>query len=297
MTAPWETGLSAWVFDFAIMRSLHGIKSHSGTRWIKPAVNTDGFLYADIHQHLLDPLCWKINLLCLFSKLLSAVKVGLHTKKKPFKKANRTGREEAGDWTVTSDCFSVWILTLGWSRNWNHCLFLCSCPLWSNLKSFLPSSPLLSLPSALFLSLSSLLSSIHLSFSSLSLLFLSHFFSSHHLLSFLPFPHCSLSILLSPILPSIPPPLCRYKKTQETLSQAGQKTTAALSTMGTVISKRLVDMRYDAAEPKWPTLWLQEQMSRVDSVETERSQTNPEHHTTALYLFWVKQKELWTLNR
>ncbi|KAF7655998.1 hypothetical protein LDENG_00047430 [Lucifuga dentata] len=34
-----------------------------------------------------------------------------------------------------------------------------------------------------------------------------------------------------------------YKKTQETLSQAGQKTTAALSTMGTVINKRLGDMR------------------------------------------------------
>lgn len=184
------------------------------------------------------------------------------TQRKNHLKKQTTGREEAGDWTVTSDCFSVWILTLGWSRNWNHCLFLCSCPLWSNLKSFLPSLLSSSLPSIcpVFLSLSSLLSSIHLSFSfssPLSLLFLSHFFSSHHLLSFLPFPHCSLSILLSPILPSIPPPLCRYKKTQETLSQAGQKTTAALSTMGTVISKRLVDMRYDAAEPKWPTLWLQ----------------------------------------
>ncbi|KAG8003026.1 Tumor protein D54, partial [Nibea albiflora] len=37
-----------------------------------------------------------------------------------------------------------------------------------------------------------------------------------------------------------------YKKTQETLSQAGQKTSAALTTVGTVISKRLGDMRYDA---------------------------------------------------
>ncbi|KAG8567123.1 hypothetical protein GDO81_013512 [Engystomops pustulosus] len=34
-----------------------------------------------------------------------------------------------------------------------------------------------------------------------------------------------------------------YKKTQETLSTAGQKTTAALSTMGTAISRRLGDMR------------------------------------------------------
>ncbi|XP_074537141.1 tpd52 like 2b isoform X2 [Halichoeres trimaculatus] len=34
-----------------------------------------------------------------------------------------------------------------------------------------------------------------------------------------------------------------YKKTQETLTQAGQKTTAALSTVGTAISRRLGDMR------------------------------------------------------
>ncbi|XP_034732571.1 tpd52 like 2b isoform X2 [Etheostoma cragini] len=37
--------------------------------------------------------------------------------------------------------------------------------------------------------------------------------------------------------------LVLYKKTQETLSQAGQKTSAALTTVGTVISKRLGDMR------------------------------------------------------
>ncbi|XP_037833045.1 tpd52 like 2b isoform X10 [Kryptolebias marmoratus] len=36
-----------------------------------------------------------------------------------------------------------------------------------------------------------------------------------------------------------------YKKTQETLSQAGQKTSAALNTMSTAISKRLGDMRVD----------------------------------------------------
>ncbi|XP_010631687.1 tumor protein D54 isoform X6 [Fukomys damarensis] len=37
-----------------------------------------------------------------------------------------------------------------------------------------------------------------------------------------------------------------YKKTQETLSQAGQKTSAALSTMGSAISKKLGDMRNSA---------------------------------------------------
>ncbi|KAJ4934467.1 hypothetical protein JOQ06_007261 [Pogonophryne albipinna] len=37
-----------------------------------------------------------------------------------------------------------------------------------------------------------------------------------------------------------------YKKTQETLSQAGQKTSAALSTVGTVLSRRLGDMRNSA---------------------------------------------------
>ncbi|XP_063815261.1 tumor protein D54 isoform X14 [Pseudophryne corroboree] len=34
-----------------------------------------------------------------------------------------------------------------------------------------------------------------------------------------------------------------YKKTQETLSSAGQKTSAALSNVGTAISRRLGDMR------------------------------------------------------
>ncbi|XP_059188347.1 tpd52 like 2b isoform X4 [Centropristis striata] len=37
-----------------------------------------------------------------------------------------------------------------------------------------------------------------------------------------------------------------YKKTQETLSQAGQKTSAAFTTVGTVLSKRLGDMRNSA---------------------------------------------------
>ncbi|KAG7261770.1 hypothetical protein CRUP_030842 [Coryphaenoides rupestris] len=35
----------------------------------------------------------------------------------------------------------------------------------------------------------------------------------------------------------------RYKKTQETLSQASVKTTAALSTMGSALSRKLGDMR------------------------------------------------------
>ncbi|GAA6111004.1 tpd52 like 2b isoform X1 [Tachysurus ichikawai] len=34
-----------------------------------------------------------------------------------------------------------------------------------------------------------------------------------------------------------------YKKTQETLSQAGQKTSAAFSTVGSAISRKLGDMR------------------------------------------------------
>ncbi|XP_030895460.1 tumor protein D54 [Leptonychotes weddellii] len=45
-----------------------------------------------------------------------------------------------------------------------------------------------------------------------------------------------------------------YKKTQETLSQAGQKTSAALSTMGSAISRKLGDMRWDAiAAALWDT--------------------------------------------
>ncbi|XP_076973674.1 tumor protein D54 isoform X6 [Tamandua tetradactyla] len=37
-----------------------------------------------------------------------------------------------------------------------------------------------------------------------------------------------------------------YKKTQETLTQAGQKTSAALSTVGSAISRKLGDMRNSA---------------------------------------------------
>ncbi|XP_061621347.1 uncharacterized protein LOC133473810 isoform X6 [Phyllopteryx taeniolatus] len=35
-----------------------------------------------------------------------------------------------------------------------------------------------------------------------------------------------------------------YKKTQETLSQAGQKTSAAFTTMSSAISRKLGDMRW-----------------------------------------------------
>ncbi|XP_064248084.1 tumor protein D54 isoform X10 [Passer domesticus] len=42
-----------------------------------------------------------------------------------------------------------------------------------------------------------------------------------------------------------------YKKTQETLSQAGQKTSAALSNVGSVISRKLGDMR-EFPIPLWP---------------------------------------------
>ncbi|TKS76510.1 Tumor protein D54 [Collichthys lucidus] len=45
-----------------------------------------------------------------------------------------------------------------------------------------------------------------------------------------------------------------YKKTQETLSQAGQKTSAALTTVGTVISKRLGDMRTSGGVDG-PSVW------------------------------------------
>uniref|UniRef100_A0A0F8AJC9 Tumor protein D54 n=1 Tax=Larimichthys crocea TaxID=215358 RepID=A0A0F8AJC9_LARCR len=71
-----------------------------------------------------------------------------------------------------------------------------------------------------------------------------------------------------------------YKKTQETLSQAGQKTSAALTTVGTVISKRLGDMRYDAAEPK--------NSRHFGSATRKKGQSrrcrNPKYHMTDSYL-------------
>nr|XP_021501902.1 tumor protein D54 isoform X11 [Meriones unguiculatus] len=49
-----------------------------------------------------------------------------------------------------------------------------------------------------------------------------------------------------------------YKKTQETLSQAGQKTSAALSTMGSAISRKLGDMSL--------RLWVAEKMAAITSL-------------------------------
>lgn len=49
-----------------------------------------------------------------------------------------------------------------------------------------------------------------------------------------------------------------YKRTQETLSQAGQKTSAALSTVGSAISRKLGDVRCDVParpRPLCPEAW------------------------------------------
>jgi hypothetical protein len=64
---------------------------------------------------------------------------------------------------------------------------------------------------------------------------------SCHAISFSVRPHPSALCFLSCV---------RYKKTQETLSQASIKTTAAFSTMGTALSRKLGDMRYDGANPQ-----------------------------------------------
>lgn len=45
-----------------------------------------------------------------------------------------------------------------------------------------------------------------------------------------------------------------YKKTHETLSHAGQKTTAAISNVGTAISKKFGDMRYQHLLLLWSCL-------------------------------------------
>ncbi|XP_034392127.1 tpd52 like 2b isoform X3 [Cyclopterus lumpus] len=55
-----------------------------------------------------------------------------------------------------------------------------------------------------------------------------------------------------------------YKKTQETLSQAGQKTSAALTTVGTVLSKRLGDMRNSATFKSF-----EDKMGNLKEMETE----------------------------
>ncbi|XP_019064385.1 tumor protein D54 isoform X10 [Fukomys damarensis] len=58
-----------------------------------------------------------------------------------------------------------------------------------------------------------------------------------------------------------------YKKTQETLSQAGQKTSAALSTMGSAISKKLGDMSL--------RLWVAERMAVTASLPQWGVLTSP----------------------
>lgn len=45
-----------------------------------------------------------------------------------------------------------------------------------------------------------------------------------------------------------------YKKTHETLSHAGQKATAAISNVGTAISKKFGDMRYQHLVLLWSYL-------------------------------------------
>ncbi|XP_008575087.1 PREDICTED: tumor protein D54 isoform X11 [Galeopterus variegatus] len=58
-----------------------------------------------------------------------------------------------------------------------------------------------------------------------------------------------------------------YKKTQETLSQAGQKTSAALSTVGSAISRKLGDMS--------PRLWVAERMAVTASLPQRGVVTRP----------------------
>ncbi|XP_021110948.1 tumor protein D54 isoform X7 [Heterocephalus glaber] len=58
-----------------------------------------------------------------------------------------------------------------------------------------------------------------------------------------------------------------YKKTQETLSQAGQKTSAALSTMGSAISRKLGDMSL--------RLWVAERMAVTASPPQRGVLTSP----------------------
>lgn len=95
--------------------------------------------------------------------------------------------------------------------------------------------------------------------------------SFHFIPTFCPtssFLHCSLSILHSVPTSSSLPPLCRYKKTQETLSQAGQKTSAAFTTVGTVISKRLGDMRNSATFKSFEDKMGNLKVSRLNNITT-----------------------------
>uniref|UniRef100_A0A2K5EVH9 TPD52 like 2 n=1 Tax=Aotus nancymaae TaxID=37293 RepID=A0A2K5EVH9_AOTNA len=58
-----------------------------------------------------------------------------------------------------------------------------------------------------------------------------------------------------------------YKKTQETLSQAGQKTSAALSTVGSAISRKFGDMSL--------RLWVTERMAVTASLPQRGAVTSP----------------------
>lgn len=70
----------------------------------------------------------------------------------------------------------------------------------------------------------------------------------HHLLADVP-PPFSCPIIHIPVIKiftfffSLLLLCCRYKKTQETFSQAGQKTSAAISTVSDVVTRKLGDMR------------------------------------------------------
>uniref|UniRef100_A0A8V1A2Q1 Tumor protein D52 like 2 n=1 Tax=Gallus gallus TaxID=9031 RepID=A0A8V1A2Q1_CHICK len=64
-----------------------------------------------------------------------------------------------------------------------------------------------------------------------------------------------------------------YKKTQETLSQAGQKTSAALSNVGSVISRKLGDMREFPIPlwlglPKWNSATFKSFEDRVGTIKS-----------------------------
>lgn len=72
-----------------------------------------------------------------------------------------------------------------------------------------------------------------------------------------------------------------YKKTQETLSQAGQKTSAAFSTMGSAISRKLGDMRnsptFKSFEDKVGNIKTKVVGGRTndDGVQSPSSESNP----------------------
>lgn len=67
------------------------------------------------------------------------------------------------------------------------------------------------------------------------------FFFVSHSLCCSPLPYCSLSVFFS------------YRRTSETLSQAGLKATAAFSNMGSAISRKLEDVRWGMREEMWTT--------------------------------------------